>query len=148
MHHSAQATKAPHPVEIPEIEVALDATSVPLGSGGAAPAATRAGIMVYGNAILGSNPANQDLVIKAQLTAPNFFTVTRPRVIQLQARQADNNDFGFPDLFSMQVIETGIDFIRFRLRRMDNHANPTGWGQNLRIDVFVIDDSTEGPNPE
>jgi hypothetical protein len=148
MHHSAQATKAPHPVEIPEIEVALDATSVPLGSGGAAPAATRAGIMVYGNAILGPNPANQDLVIKAQLTAPNFFTVTRPRVIQLQARQADNNDFGFPDLFSMQVIETGIDFIRFRLRRMDNHANPTGWGQNLRIDVFVIDDSTEGPNPE
>ena len=57
MHDSAQATKAPHRVEIPEIEVALTATSVPLGSGGAVPGATRAGIMVYGNAIVGSNPA-------------------------------------------------------------------------------------------
>jgi hypothetical protein len=104
--------------------------------------------MLYGNVIVGSNGQNVDIVMKAELTAPDFFTVSRPRIILLQARQADNNDFGWADQFSLQVIETGLDFIRFRIRRMDANANPIGWGQNLRVDVFAIDDGTEGPNPE
>ena len=144
MTNSPDATKVPLAAKgTPEIEVTLDAVSVPLGP----PAATRSGIMVYGNVIVGSNPVTRgDVLIKANLTPPTFFQVSRPRVIQLQARQADNNDFGFPDQFSVQVIETSLDFIRFRVLRTD--APGAGWGQNLRVDIFVIDDGTEGPNPE
>jgi hypothetical protein len=130
---------------LPETVVTMEAVTVPLFRGDAA--ATRQGIMVYGNMLIGSNSQNVDLVVKANLTPPNFFLVPRPRVIQLQPRQADNNDFGFPDQFALMVIETAIDFIRFRIRRLDANANATGWGQNLRVDALVIDDGTEGPNP-
>jgi hypothetical protein len=131
---------------LPETVVTMEAVTVPLFKGDVA-AATRQGIMVYGNMLVGSNGQNVDLVVKANLTPPNFFLVPRPRVIQLQPRQADNNDFGFPDQFALMVIETAIDFIRFRIRRLDANANATGWGQNLRVDALVIDDGTEGPNP-
>jgi hypothetical protein len=131
---------------LPETVVTMEAVTVPLFSGDVT-AATRQGIMVYGNILVGSNSQNVDLVVKANLTPPTFFLVPRPRVIQLQPRQADNNDFGFPDQFALMVIETAIDFIRFRIRRLDANANATGWGQNLRVNALVIDDGTEGPNP-
>jgi hypothetical protein len=96
--------------------------------------------MVYGNALVGPNRHGGDLVIKAEMQPPVFFSVPRPRVIQLQARQSDENLFR-PDQFALMVIETGLDFIRFRIRRLDR---PTGWGQNLQVDVLCIDDGTEG----
>jgi hypothetical protein len=127
-----------------EVVIPMQAVRVPLGPVGPGEA-VRAGIMVYGSVLVGPNAPNSDFIVKAQFTPPVLFTVTRPRIIQLQARQADNLDFGFPDQFGLMVLETGIDFLKFRIRRLDNGAQPTGWGQRLQVDIFCIDDGTEPP---
>jgi hypothetical protein len=127
-----------------EVTVPMQAVRVQLGPAGPGEA-VRAGIMVYGSVRVGPHGPNSDLIIKAQLTPPVLFSVTRPRIIQLQARQADNLDFGFPDQFGLMALETGIDFLKFRIRRLDNGAQPTGWGQNLAVDILCIDDGTEPP---
>lgn len=127
-----------------EVTVPVQAVRVHLGPVGPGEA-VRAGIMVYGSVLVGPNAPNSDFIVKGQLTPPVLFTVTRPRIIQLQARQADNLDFGFPDQFGLMVLETGIDFVKFRIRRLDNGAQPTGWGQRLSVDILCIDDGTEPP---
>ena len=63
-------------------------------------------------------------------------TTDRPRVVQLQPRQGDNQNFGFPDQFAVQLITTARTNIVCRIRRLDDSG---GWGQNLRLDVFVVD---------
>jgi hypothetical protein len=108
---------------------------------------TRAGNIVYGHFDMGSNPRNADVTTMV-LFPPAMLTVARPRVVILQPRQTDNQDFGFPDQFAVQVIDTGRTaanaFIRFRTRRIDAGSDrPTGWGQQLRIDFLIIDDGTE-----
>jgi hypothetical protein len=131
-----------------EIDVPIENMSTfsfaPQPVGGASTLVERYGIFVYGSAVLPPNPKDQDLIVKAiSPTTDPLFSVARPRVIQLQPRQSDNNDNGWTDQFALQVIETSRDFIRFRIRRMDNGAQPTGWGQSLRIDILVIDDGSE-----
>jgi hypothetical protein len=64
---------------------------------------------------------------------------TVPRAVLCQARQSDNNDRGFTDQFVIQVIETARDFIRIRIRRIDDGTSASGWGQNLRVDILVIE---------
>jgi hypothetical protein len=65
----------------------------------------------------------------------NFSTPT-PSIVLCQARQTENQDYGWSDQFSIQVIETGIDFVRIRIHRSDGKVD---WGQNLRIDILVIE---------
>jgi hypothetical protein len=86
----------------------------------------------YGYVFTG--PRNGDLILK--VTGWNFSTPT-PQIIQCQPRQSDNLDRGWSDQFAIQVIETGRDFVRIRIRRLD--ANGGGWGQNLRIDMVIIE---------
>jgi hypothetical protein len=71
------------------------------------------------------------------------FSVPQPRNIQLQARQSANLDYGWSDQFALQIIETAMDFIRFRVMRLDAGAGPVGWGQSLRVDFFVVDDGSQ-----
>jgi hypothetical protein len=52
---------------------------------------------------------------------------------------SQNLDFGWPDQFSCQIIETSRDFVRFRVRRLDNGTGSSGWGQDLRADLLIID---------
>jgi hypothetical protein len=127
-----------------EFVVPMQAVRAPFGPTGPGEA-VRAGIMVYGSVLVGPNAPNTDFIVKAMLTPPVLFSVTRPRIIQLQARQSDNLDFGFPDQFGLMVLDTGVDFLKFRSRRLDNGAQPTGWGQNLSVDILCIDDGTEPP---
>lgn len=64
------------------------------------------------------------------------FTTDRPRVVLVQPRQGDNQDFNFPDQFAVQVITTSRTHILCTVRRIDSDA---GWGQQLRFDLFVVD---------
>jgi hypothetical protein len=64
------------------------------------------------------------------------FTTDRPRVVLVQPRQGDNQDLNFPDQFSVQVITTSRNNIMCAVRRIDSDS---GWGQNLRLDLFVVD---------
>lgn len=83
-------------------------------------------------------PRSGDVVLK--VTGVSFRT-TYPNQVLCQARQNSNQnlDFGWSDQFSIQVIETSSDFVRIRVRRMDDGTGSSGWGQNLRVDFLVID---------
>jgi|SRR5579859_7909068 len=87
---------------------------------------------------------NAFAIVGPSTTNEHTFTVTGiqlataiPATILLQARQGDNQDFGFPDVFALQVIKTDVDRLILRVKRLDS---PTGWGQNLRVDMLIIED--------
>jgi len=86
----------------------------------------------YGHVLIGSWPG--DVVFK--VTGWNFGTPT-PWVVLAHPRQSVNLDKGWSDQFATQVIETGRDFVRIRVRRLD--CNGCGWGQNLQVDFLVIE---------
>jgi hypothetical protein len=60
--------------------------------------------------------------------------------IYLQTQQFQNSDLDYEDQFALQVISVDQQVpqttIRVRVRRIDQD---TGWGQQLRISVLVID---------
>jgi hypothetical protein len=65
-----------------------------------------------------------------------------PSIVLCQASQnrLDPNssvDNGWPDQFSVQVLETSTDFVIIRVSRID--LNGSNWEQNLRIDMLVIE---------
>ena len=72
---------------------------------------------------------------KLNITGFNFTTAT-PAVVMLHPRQSDNVDHNFPDQFAVQVIRTTATSILCLIRRLDVAA---GWGQNLRLDIWVVD---------
>ena len=55
--------------------------------------------------------------------------------IFLQARQSVNEDFGYPDEFALQVIQTYLDTVTFRVKRLDGNG---GWGQDLQVDILIV----------
>jgi len=60
--------------------------------------------------------------------------------IYLQAQQFQNSDLNYTDEFALQVISVDQQVpqttIRVRVRRVDQDS---GWGQQLRISILVID---------
>jgi hypothetical protein len=63
-------------------------------------------------------------------------TTDTPAVVLLQPRQAANQDFGFPDEFAVQVIDTSATQLVVRVMRLDGNS---GWGQDLRLDMLIVD---------
>ena len=86
----------------------------------------------YGWVFAGSSGG--DMILK--VTGWNFSTPT-PQIVICHPRQTDNLDHGWADQFGTQTIETGRDFVRIRIRRLD--SNGSGWGQNLRVDMLIIE---------
>jgi hypothetical protein len=71
------------------------------------------------------------------------FSTPKPGTVICQARQKTNTDHDWPDQFAIQVIETGKDFVKIRIRRVDKCADESpGWAQCLRVDIIVNDWST------
>lgn len=72
------------------------------------------------------------------------FSTSRPGTVICQARQEENTDYDWPDQFAIKVIETGKDFVKIRIRRIDRCADESpGWAQCLRVDIIVNDWSTK-----
>ena len=90
------------------------------------------GNVTAGFCIAGSS-STQDLLLT--ITGLDLTTDT-PAVVLLQSRQSANQDFGFPDEFAVQVIDTSATELLVRIQRLDSNS---GWGQELRLDVFIID---------
>jgi hypothetical protein len=82
--------------------------------------------------VAGSSPTQQLLLT---ITGLNLRTAT-PAVVLLQPRQSVNLDFGFPDQFAVQVIDTSATQLLVRILRLDSNS---GWGQELRLDIFIVD---------
>lgn len=86
---------------------------------------------------VGSNGQDADILLT--ITGLNF-TTSLPATVLLQPRQNANEDFGFPDQFAVQVISTDFQSILCRIRRIDPGSDsPHGWGQDLRLDILVVD---------
>ena len=87
------------------------------------------------------NEKGGDLTIKC--TGWDFST-PKPGTVMCQARQDENADYDWPDQFAIQVVETGKDFVKIRIRRIDKCADESpGWAQYLRVDIIVNDWSTK-----
>jgi hypothetical protein len=82
--------------------------------------------------IAGSSSSPQLLLT---ITGLNLTTAT-PAVVLLQPRQSANQDFGFHDEFAVQVIDTSRTELLVRIQRLDANG---GWGQDLRLDIFIVD---------
>jgi hypothetical protein len=81
-------------------------------------------------------PSSRDVIF----TCFGFgFSAAFPNTVFCQTRQTDNADFGFPDQFGCQIISTSPGTVVFRIRRLDDGTDSSGWGQNLRADVLIIE---------
>ena len=89
------------------------------------------GNVVAAFCIAGSSPT-QDLLLT--ITGLNLTTNT-PTVVLLQPRCV-NQGFGFSDEFAVQVIDTSATELLVRIQRLDLNS---GWGQDLRLDIFIVD---------
>ena len=78
------------------------------------------------------SPSQEMLVVVQGLN----LTTDTPTVVLVQPRQSVNLNQGFSDEFATQIITTSKTEIRVLVRRVD--AN-TGWGQHLRLDLFIVD---------
>jgi len=56
--------------------------------------------------------------------------------VLLQPRQATNQNLGHSDEFAVQVITTSATELLVLIRRLDTNS---GWGQELRLDIFIVD---------
>jgi hypothetical protein len=63
-------------------------------------------------------------------------TTDTPTVVLVQPRQAVNQNLGWSDEYAVQVITTSKTEIQVLVRRLDLNS---GWGQNLRLDFFIVD---------
>ena len=63
-------------------------------------------------------------------------TTDVPAVVLLQPRQSVNKNNGWPDQYAVQVITTSKTQIQVLVRRVDTNS---GWGQHLRLDLFIGD---------
>lgn len=79
---------------------------------------------------------NSNNVMKKVLLTNLRLTTPTPAVVLLQPRQSDNRDLNLNDAFAVQVITTARDSILILIRRLDQ---ATGWSQNLRIDILIVD---------
>jgi hypothetical protein len=63
-------------------------------------------------------------------------TTDTPSNVQVQSRQAVNQNVNWSDEYAIQVVTTAKTEIQVLVRRLDQNS---GWGQSLRLDFFIID---------
>ncbi len=114
---------------IDEVEVALESAEQPVGPEAAVPGL---GNVTATFSCVGSSTTNQ---VQYTLTGLHLTTAT-PAVVLVQPRQCQNQNNNFPDQFAAQVITTAQDRVVVRVKRLDGNG---GWGQNLRLDLFIVD---------
>jgi hypothetical protein len=115
--------------EVTDTEVAAQEVTEEIGPEAAVPGL---GNVVATFVVPGSSGSNNR---RYRATGLNL-TTDRPAVVVFQPRQNDNQDFSFPDQFAVQVNTTARNSILYTVRRLDANA---GWGQNLRLDLFIVD---------
>jgi hypothetical protein len=69
------------------------------------------------------------------------FTNATPRLVHCQTRNHPDEFLNFPDQFACQVIGTSLldnGSVWVRIRRIDDGTTASGWGQNLKINLWVV----------
>ncbi len=114
---------------VDEVEIAVEPAEQPVGPEAVVPGL---GNVTATFARAGSSNTNQR---QDTITGLNLTTAV-PAVVLVQPRQGDNQNDNFPDQFAAQVITTAQDRVVVRVKRLDGNG---GWGQNLRLDLFIVD---------
>ena len=131
MTTAGSAARASRTVTVQDVQ--LFSLGQPAGEAG--PAAEVPGL---GNVVAtfctvpGGSPAQELLVTITGLK----LTTSTPAVVLVQPRQSVNQNLGHPDEFAVQVISTSATQVLVLVRRLDTNA---GWGQELRLDLFIVD---------
>lgn len=66
------------------------------------------------------------------------FSSSSPRLVLCQTRNSPSEPTDFPDQFACQVTRTSPGSVTVRIRRIDDGTDSSGWGQNLRINLLVV----------
>jgi hypothetical protein len=107
---------------------------------GAAPEAFVPGL---GNVDIGIQDVGSWSAPGVQFTSTGWgFGTPTPFLILVHPRQnqfTDNQNNGFPDQFATQVINTDSDSITILITRIDPNSEDQGWGQDLELDIFVVE---------
>jgi hypothetical protein len=102
------------------------------GEAGAHAAVPGLGNVTANSVTIPPSASQQLLVVVKGLS----LTTDTPAVVLVQPRQAVNQNMGWPDEYAVQVITTSKTEIQVLVRRLDFNS---GWGQNLRLDFFIVD---------
>jgi hypothetical protein len=69
------------------------------------------------------------------------FTTPNPYLVHCQTRNANDDFSNYSDQFACQVIGTSLldnGSVWVRIRRMDDGTTASGWGQNLKVNLLVV----------
>jgi len=66
------------------------------------------------------------------------FPSSNPRLVQCQTRNSPLQPTSFPDQFGCQVIGTRPGSVTVRIRRLDDGTTSSGWGQDLRLNLLIV----------
>jgi hypothetical protein len=92
-----------------------------------------------GNVVNGYVEAGSSNSYEKTLTITSLgLSTDTPTTVLLQPRQFTNQEFNFSDEFVVMVITTARDQMVVRIRRVDV-AGGGGWGQDLRLDVLIVE---------
>jgi hypothetical protein len=125
----------PSPVNHRTVEARdIQVLSLSLAGGAATPDLVVPGLGNVVTTFVDVGPNNtRDLL----LTITGFSLSTDvPATVLMQPRQNANQNFGFPDQFNVMVITTARNQILVRIERADANG---GWGQDLRLDILIVD---------
>jgi hypothetical protein len=70
------------------------------------------------------------------------FTNSIPRLVLCQTRNHPSEPVDFSDQFACQVTRTSIannGSVTVRIRRIDDGTTASGWGQNLQINLLIVE---------
>lgn len=66
------------------------------------------------------------------------FPSASPRSVHCQLRNSSTDRTAYPDQFSCQVVSTSVGSVTVRIRRMDDGTGSSAWGQDLRMNLFIV----------
>ena len=67
------------------------------------------------------------------------FSSASPRTVHCQLRNSPSDPTSYPDQFACQVIRTSPGSVTVRIRRIDDGTTASGWGQDLRLNLLIVD---------
>ena len=66
------------------------------------------------------------------------FTAASPRTVHCQLRNSPADPTAYTDQFACQVVQTSPGSVTVRIRRMDDGTGASGWGQDLRLNLLIV----------
>ena len=66
------------------------------------------------------------------------FPSASPRTVHCQLRNSAAEPTAFQDQFACQVVRTSPGAVTVRIRRIDDGTGSSGWGQDLRLNLFIV----------